>query len=93
MATTRNGDHRDAESALDASLHRMKFACSDYLDNPNDATDSEVLFASGNHARAFQGARMYKQAGEMRKVHKDFEAANPPKKKRIVASLARTLVR
>ena len=94
MATS-VGQRRDADEdiALEASLRKLKLSSSGFLDNPNNVTDSQFVSASKGHVSAFRAARMFKQAGEMTKVHKDFEVARPTKKQRIVAYVAKTLVR
>lgn len=93
MSTRGGRSQADLDEALEISLKRMKFASSGYLDNPNATTDSEFVSASKDHARTLHAAGLYKQAGEMSKVYKDFEAAEPSKKRRIVICIARSLVR
>lgn len=83
----------DADKRLEASLNGVKFACSDYIDNPNKKTDSDFSVASAKHAKALQRAGLTKQAGHMTKVDKDFRGAKTKHmKQRIVEVLARSLV-
>lgn len=81
-----------ADRVLNASLNKLKLGTSDYLDNPNNRTEAVLASSCDDQARALQNAGLTKQAGEMRKVQKDFTTANPSKKQRIVAALGRTLV-
>ena len=78
---------------LEASLRQMKFASGGYLNNPNGVTDSKFLSASHDHARSLRSAGLSKQAGQTRKIFRDFRIADQPKKQRIVECLAQTLVR
>ncbi|CAM9456770.1 unnamed protein product [Ectocarpus sp. 12 AP-2014] len=81
-----------ADKRLEASLNRTKFACSDYMDNPNKQTDAGFSVASAGHVKALRRAGLTKQAGHMSKVDKDFlNAKTPSMKRRIVEVLARSL--
>lgn len=82
-----------ADKRLEESLKNMKFACSDYMDNPNNTTNARFSSASGQHEQALQGAGLKKQAGYMRKVDKDFRnAPTLSKKQRIAAVIGKSLV-
>ncbi|CAM9290864.1 unnamed protein product [Ascophyllum nodosum] len=78
---------------LEASLRQMKFASGGYLNNPNGVTDSKFLSASHDHARSLRSAGLSKQAGQTRKIFRDFRIADQPKKQRIVECLAQTLLK
>lgn len=82
-----------ADERLQASLDRIKFASSHYMDNPNNTTQARFSSASEEHVNALQGAGLSRQAGHMRKVDRDFRNATTRSKMlRIVVALARTLV-
>ena len=82
-----------ADKRLQASLNRVKFACSDCLDNPTKETKARFSAASEEHVSALEGAGLKKQAGHMRKVDKDFRnAKTTSKRQRIVECLAKSLV-
>ena len=82
-----------ADKRLQASLDRVKLACSDCMDNPTKDTEARFSAASEEHVSALEGAGLKKQAGHMRKVDKDFRnAKTTSKRQRIAACLARSLV-
>ena len=94
-STPSNNNGGSGACSLDTSLRQLKFASCGYLDNPNGVTEFKFLSASYDLASAmYHTLGLSVQAGQMRKVFKDFRIAKTHKKKqRIVESVARTLVR